>query len=141
MDAVETKLGALTRRQHDVLNLIIQGRSNKEIARALKLGEGTVKVHVAALFGKLGINRRSAVAVAGARFMSAAAREPGSDTRPGVDRLSSARVVLLSRSTQQSRFPGLGTSILAPQPLDRYSIVGLTPNPKTVAATFSVGLL
>ncbi len=61
---------ALTRRQRDVLYLIVQGRTNKEIARSLGLGEGTVKIHVAALFGKLGVHRRAAIAVAGARFLS-----------------------------------------------------------------------
>jgi len=63
---------ALTRRQRDVLYLIVQGRTNKEIARSLGLGEGTVKIHVAALFGKLGVHRRAAVAVAGSRFLSPA---------------------------------------------------------------------
>ncbi len=38
------------------LQLLMQGRSNKEIARTLTLGEGTVKVHVAALFRNLGVN-------------------------------------------------------------------------------------
>ena len=60
---------ALTRRQRDVLYLIVKGQSNKEIARALKLAEGTVKIHVAALFNKLGVTRRAAVALAGARFL------------------------------------------------------------------------
>ena len=60
---------ALTRRQRDVLYLIVKGQSNKEIARALKLAEGTVKIHVAALFNKLGVARRAAVALAGARFL------------------------------------------------------------------------
>jgi DNA-binding CsgD family transcriptional regulator len=55
----------LTRRQRDVLDLIIQGKSNKEIARILGLGVGTVKIHVAALFRKLRVNRRAAVAVVG----------------------------------------------------------------------------
>jgi DNA-binding CsgD family transcriptional regulator len=55
----------LTRRQRDVLDLIVQGKSNKEIARILGLGVGTVKIHVAALFRKLGVNRRAAVAVVG----------------------------------------------------------------------------
>jgi len=63
---------ALTPRQQDVLNLIVGGKSNKEIARALKLGEGTVKVHVAALFRNLGVNRRAAAAAAGARLLSGA---------------------------------------------------------------------
>ena len=55
----------LSRRQHDVLKLIVRGLSNKEIARALNLAEGTIKIHVAALFGKLGVHRRAAVAIAG----------------------------------------------------------------------------
>ena len=63
-------LDALTRRQRDVLYLIVQGKTNKEIARSLGLGEGTVKIHVAALFGKLGVRRRAAVAVAGSQFLS-----------------------------------------------------------------------
>ena len=55
----------LSPRQRDVLKLIVRGLSNKEIARALNLAEGTVKIHVAALFGKLGVHRRAAVAIAG----------------------------------------------------------------------------
>ena len=62
----------LSGRQLDVLRLIVQGRSNKEIARALSLAEGTVKIHVAGIFSKLGLHRRAAVAVAGARFLSEA---------------------------------------------------------------------
>jgi DNA-binding NarL/FixJ family response regulator len=53
-----------------VLNLIVQGMSNKEIARSLKLAEGTVKIHIVALFAKLGVHRRAAVAAAGSRFFS-----------------------------------------------------------------------
>jgi len=41
------------------------GRSNKEIARTLGIAEGTVKIHVAALFQKVGLHRRAAVAFAG----------------------------------------------------------------------------
>ena len=98
----------LTGRQRDVLNLIVQGRSNKEIARILKLGEGTVKVHVAALFAKLGINRRAAAAVAGARLISQAVQRADSNSRPGVERPSSARITLFPKSGYTSRFPGLG---------------------------------
>jgi DNA-binding CsgD family transcriptional regulator len=72
-DLLKPEIGTLTRRQRDVLTLIVQGRSNKEIARALNLAHGTVKTHVAALFSKLGINRRAAVAVAAARLFAGAA--------------------------------------------------------------------
>lgn len=52
----------LSPRQNDVLALMAQGLSNKEIARHLHLAEGTVKVHVNALYRALGAhNRVSAV--------------------------------------------------------------------------------
>ncbi|MBD2746528.1 response regulator transcription factor [Microvirga sp. BT688] len=57
----------LTSRQRDVLDLLVQGKSNKEIALALKLGEGTVKIHMAAIFRYFGVSNRAAAAVAGAR--------------------------------------------------------------------------
>lgn len=68
--SVPAMLDALTARQRDVLDLIVQGMSNKEIARALKLAEGTVKIHVTALFRKFGLYRRAAVAVMGAQLLS-----------------------------------------------------------------------
>jgi DNA-binding NarL/FixJ family response regulator len=60
---------SLTVRQRQVLEHLVAGRSNKEIARALNLGEGTVKVHVAALFRVLGVTSRAAAAAAGARLL------------------------------------------------------------------------
>ncbi|MCG7391514.1 response regulator transcription factor [Microvirga sp. ACRRW] len=57
----------LTPRQRDVLDLLVQGKTNKEIALALGLGEGTVKIHMAAIFRYFGVNNRAAAAVAGAR--------------------------------------------------------------------------
>lgn len=62
----------LTRRQSEIFNLIVRGKSNKDIARVLNLAPGTVKVHVASLFAKLGVHRRAAVAMAGAQFFSVA---------------------------------------------------------------------
>jgi DNA-binding CsgD family transcriptional regulator len=64
----------LTPRQRDVFELIVQGMSNKEIARNLQLAEGTVKIHIKALFAKLGVRRRAAVAVAGTRLLSTSER-------------------------------------------------------------------
>lgn len=59
----------LTPRQWDVLRLIVQGKSNKEIARELNLREGTIKVHIAALFRALGVRTRSAAAALGAKLL------------------------------------------------------------------------
>jgi DNA-binding CsgD family transcriptional regulator len=56
----------LTTRQREIFHLIVVGLSNKEIARKLGIGEGTVKIHVAKLFDKLGVRHRSAVDLAGA---------------------------------------------------------------------------
>jgi len=65
----KSSLAILTPRQRDVLTLLVQGQSNKAIARGLKLGEGTIKVHMAALFRSLGVKTRTAAAVAGGRLL------------------------------------------------------------------------
>lgn len=61
----------LTRRQRQVLDLLVNGYSNKEIARALSLAEGTVKVHMAALLRALGVANRASAAVVGTRLFYA----------------------------------------------------------------------
>lgn len=48
----------LTQRQSQVLQLLSEGRSNKDIARRLGLGVGTVKVHMSHLFATLGAHSR-----------------------------------------------------------------------------------
>jgi DNA-binding NarL/FixJ family response regulator len=54
----------LSHRQRQVLMGLIEGKSNKEIAQALNVAEGTVKMHLAALFRVLGAtNRAHAVAM------------------------------------------------------------------------------
>ena len=50
---------SLTQRELDVLQLVAQGRSNKDIARRLAITEGTAKTHVKAILTKLdAISRR-----------------------------------------------------------------------------------
>jgi DNA-binding NarL/FixJ family response regulator len=60
----------LTARQDDVLRLLAQGMSNKVIARALGITEGTVKVHLLAVFRALGVRNRTAAVVAAQRYRS-----------------------------------------------------------------------
>jgi len=64
-DRARKPVVSLTGRQIDVLRLLREGRSNKEIGRKLGLSEKTVKVHVSALFRALNVaNRIQAVAMA-----------------------------------------------------------------------------
>jgi LuxR family transcriptional regulator, maltose regulon positive regulatory protein len=51
--------GALSRREGDILKLIADGRSNKEIARDLAIAPETVKSHVKHIFTKLNVERRA----------------------------------------------------------------------------------
>ena len=53
----------LTAREREILGLVCQGRSDQEIATALNVARNTVRNHIAALFRKIGVNRRSALIV------------------------------------------------------------------------------
>jgi len=63
------RMGAqeLTPRETDVLEQIVQGRSNKEIATELSVSEATVKTHINSLLGKLGVTDRTQAATAAIR--------------------------------------------------------------------------
>jgi DNA-binding NarL/FixJ family response regulator len=59
------RLPSLSSRELEVLNILATGKSTKEIARQLYLGEPTIKTHLASIYRKLEVtNRISAVAVA-----------------------------------------------------------------------------
>jgi DNA-binding NarL/FixJ family response regulator len=53
-------LSSLTDRQREVLGQLMLGKSSKEIGRALKLAEATVKIHLAAIYRVLGVRSRGA---------------------------------------------------------------------------------
>jgi DNA-binding CsgD family transcriptional regulator len=53
------RAGQLTAREIDVLNLIAQGASNKEIARRLALSVHTVERHIANVYAKIGVRNRA----------------------------------------------------------------------------------
>ena len=58
-----TGLDDLTHREREVLALICRGLDDKTIARMLNVSGNTVRNHVARIYGKIGVNRRTAAAV------------------------------------------------------------------------------
>ena len=54
--------GLLTRRERQVLQLIVDGKTDREIAQALSISSGTASRHVANILHKLDVRTRSAAA-------------------------------------------------------------------------------
>ncbi len=63
---------SLTGRQLDVLRLLAKGLPNKLIARELDLSEGTIKVHILAIFRTLNVSNRTEAVIAAANFLGTA---------------------------------------------------------------------
>jgi DNA-binding NarL/FixJ family response regulator len=64
--AAESMTGwTLTPRQHEVLELLVQGKSNRDIAEAMGLSENTVKVHLVTIYRALGVSSRTEALLAG----------------------------------------------------------------------------
>ncbi len=62
-------MDGLTPRQRDVLAGIVRGLANKEIARELNIAEGTVKIHLAALFSHFDVRNRTELATRAQRLI------------------------------------------------------------------------
>jgi len=60
-------LDELTRRENDVIRLVVLGRSNKEIGQELSISEDTAKKHVQTIMLKLGVSDRTQAAVKAVR--------------------------------------------------------------------------
>jgi DNA-binding NarL/FixJ family response regulator len=73
--AARDRGGVLTPRQREVLALIADGHSNKEIAYRIGTSEGTVKVHITAIMRALGVRNRVQLLLA--------AEQRGIRPRPG----------------------------------------------------------
>jgi len=57
------KVKPLSRRETQVLQYIVEGKTNKEIASILSIAEQTVKTHVYNIYHKIGVQRRTQAAV------------------------------------------------------------------------------
>ncbi|HEX9123643.1 MAG TPA: response regulator transcription factor [Actinomycetota bacterium] len=66
----------LTQRETDILALLAEGKSNRDISRSLFLSEKTVKAHLAAIFRKLGVTNRTQAAMAAVSMGIGPARFP-----------------------------------------------------------------
>jgi len=71
----------LTQRERQILDLVGEGKSNKEIGRALQISNATVKNHVHNILEKLQVQRRGEAA---AWLRAAAARPPATARRPRI---------------------------------------------------------
>jgi two-component system nitrate/nitrite response regulator NarL len=58
----ENVLAVLTDRERQIMRLVSEGLSNKEIGRRLNLADGTIKVHLHNIYQKLEINNRTVLA-------------------------------------------------------------------------------
>ena len=56
----ESGIGAsLTKRQHEILELVARGYSNKQLSTSLHITENTIKAHLSAIYQVLGVNNRT----------------------------------------------------------------------------------
>ena len=59
---LDKSLDLLTQQERHVLLLVSEGKTNREIAKALFLGEGTVRNYVSSILSKLGVSNRAEAA-------------------------------------------------------------------------------
>jgi len=64
----EPLIESLTAREQDVLALVADGLSNRDVAAALAISDHTVKFHLASIFGKLGVSTRTEAVQRGLRL-------------------------------------------------------------------------
>ncbi len=72
---------ALTERETEVLELIARGKTNKQIARELFIGEATVKSHVHSILSKLNVSSRTQAALYAVNAGLVSANELGEESR------------------------------------------------------------
>lgn len=92
-------LPAPTPRQRQVLELLVnEGSPNKEIAKRLGLGEGTIKVHMAALMQRYGVHSRAGLAAMGAEILAGQFIATPQSSPGVIDHLRSAANFAIARA-------------------------------------------
>ncbi len=77
--AVDPRLASLTPQERRILDLIAEGKTNRQIAEEMYLAEKTVKNYVSNLLAKLGMERRTQAATFAARLNERSAQDTRSD--------------------------------------------------------------
>jgi two-component system response regulator DevR len=77
--AVDPRLAGLTPQERRILDLIAEGKTNRQIAEEMYLAEKTVKNYVSNLLAKLGMERRTQAATFAARLNERSTQETRSD--------------------------------------------------------------
>lgn len=80
--AAGSQLNELTVRQHEVLSLLFEGKSNKEIARQIGIKEVTAAFHLRGVFKKLGASNRTQAVTTAIRLGWGEGAHPGLATQP-----------------------------------------------------------
>jgi DNA-binding NarL/FixJ family response regulator len=80
--AVHPELAVLTPQERRILELIVDGLTNREIGDSLNVSEQTVKNHVTSLLAKLNVSRRTQAAVLGSRLRQQRVPSSGAGTGP-----------------------------------------------------------
>lgn len=88
----ETVAASLSPREREVLLLLAEGLSNKQMARRLNVSDNTVKTHLANAYNKLGVNKRVQAVMAVQRLQIAGDHPKITHSGDGSDRASSAIV-------------------------------------------------
>jgi DNA-binding CsgD family transcriptional regulator len=60
----------LTKRENEIIDLLLEGKSNKEIASILGIKEGTVESHLTSIYAKLGVSSRAEAILAWQEFQN-----------------------------------------------------------------------
>jgi DNA-binding NarL/FixJ family response regulator len=108
---------ALTQREGQLVSLLSQGLKNKEIATALMISEGTVKVYLSRLFQKVGVKDRFELALFGLKNLTTGQLPVGEKgQRLSANAMPGLRSLVLDRPMQLPRVPHEPQHFGAPLP-------------------------